>query len=73
MPPLPGALIPLVMFKHPVVEQHLSTVIEIIKNSIGNAFSFEMIARQLKLERIEAVSHKLSGDYEIFSLQNSYS
>ncbi|KAG6469411.1 hypothetical protein ZIOFF_074128 [Zingiber officinale] len=66
MPPLPGALIPLVMFKHPVVEQHLSTVIEIIKNSIGNAFSFEMIARQLKLERIEAVSHKLSGDYEIF-------
>ncbi|XP_042447991.1 protein RRP6-like 2 [Zingiber officinale] len=54
MPPLPGALIPLVMFKHPVVEQHLSTVIEIIKNSIGNAFSFEMIARQLKLERIEA-------------------
>lgn len=62
MPLTPGKLRQLVRSNHPAVEQHLNTVIGIIKSSIINSSTFEAIAEQLKEERMEAVSHKLSED-----------
>ncbi|XP_042457875.1 protein RRP6-like 1 [Zingiber officinale] len=54
MPTTSGKLCRLLKSKHPFVECHLLSVIEIIKRSIANSSSFEGIAEQLKEKRLEA-------------------
>ncbi|XP_074590061.1 protein RRP6-like 2 isoform X2 [Curcuma longa] len=54
MPTTSGNLRRLLKSKHPFVECHLLSVIEIIKHSIANSSSFEGIAKQLKEKRLEA-------------------
>ncbi|XP_042377230.1 protein RRP6-like 2 [Zingiber officinale] len=44
----------LVKSKHPFIERHLLSVIEIIKRSIASSSSFEGIAEELKERRLEA-------------------
>ncbi|XP_074566387.1 protein RRP6-like 2 [Curcuma longa] len=61
LPRSPEALRLLVKFTRPSVEKHMHSIIGIINSSIIHSSTFEAIAQQLKEERIEAVSHKLSG------------
>lgn len=65
MPTTSGKLRRLLKSKHPFVECHLLSVIEIIKRSIANSSAFEGIAEQLKEKRLEAVSHEHYQDIKI--------
>lgn len=43
---------------HPHIERNLTSIVSIIQNSMYNAAEFEGVARRLKEEHMEMVSHQ---------------
>lgn len=55
MPDTTSKLRRLVKSKHPYIEQHLDSVVSVIRHSMQNAAFFEAAAEHLKVGRVESV------------------